>query len=153
MTRFQNKSRALDLRALIPISLNSSNDGRLAPPPLQNCIGNKSPMATRINTTLCTGVLLVPSRDAQKKRSTRFVPSEQKKQEETDQRPRPPVLARQGMFLFLRRPENLSAEEQETLAQLRLLHPEVDQAYALVQQFAHMCVLVQENSLMIGSAV
>jgi len=76
--------------------------------------------------------------EGQKKRSTRFVPSEVKKQEETDQHPQPPVLARQAMFLFLRRPEDLSVEEQETLAQLRLLHPEVDQAYALVQQFAHM---------------
>ena len=52
--------------------------------------------------------------------------------------PQPPVLARQAMFLFLRRPEERSTEEQETLAQLRSLHPEVDQAYELVQQFAHM---------------
>jgi transposase len=69
-------------------------------------------------------------------------------QEMTDQLPQPPVLARQAMFLFLRRPEERSAEErsaeersaeeQETLAQLRSLHPEVDQAYELVQQFAHM---------------
>jgi transposase len=60
--------------------------------------------------------------EGQKKRSSRFMPSEQKKQEGTDQRPQPPVLARQAMFLFLRRPETLSAEEQETLAQLRSLH-------------------------------
>ena len=32
----------------------------------------------------------------------------------------------------------LEADEQETLAQLRSLHPEVEQAYALVQQFAHI---------------
>ncbi len=76
--------------------------------------------------------------EGQKKRYTRSAPSGQKKQEVTDQRPQPPVLARQAMFLFLRRPEELSAEEQETLAQLRSLHPEVDQAYELVQQFAHM---------------
>ncbi len=31
-----------------------------------------------------------------------------------------------------------SSEEQETLALLRSLHPEVDQAYELVQQFAQM---------------
>ena len=42
------------------------------------------------------------------------------------------------MFLFLRRPAELSAEEQETLVLLRSLHPETDQAYALVQQFAQM---------------
>ena len=42
------------------------------------------------------------------------------------------------MFLFLRRPEELSAEDQETLVLLRSLHPEIDQAYELVQQFAQM---------------
>ena len=42
------------------------------------------------------------------------------------------------MFLFLRRPVELDAEEQDTLAQLRSLHPEVDQTYELVQQFAQM---------------
>jgi transposase len=42
------------------------------------------------------------------------------------------------MFLFLRRLEELEAEEQETLALLRSLHPEVDQIYELVQQFAQM---------------
>lgn len=74
----------------------------------------------------------------QKKRYTRGVPLGQKKQEMADQLPQPPVLARQAMFLFLRRPEKRSVEEQETLAQLRSLHPEVDQAYVLVQQFVHM---------------
>jgi len=42
------------------------------------------------------------------------------------------------MFLFLHRPDELSAEEQETLTQLRSLHAEVDQAYELVQQFREM---------------
>jgi transposase len=32
----------------------------------------------------------------------------------------------------------LEAEDQETLALLRSLHPEVDQAYELVQQFTEM---------------
>ena len=51
-----------------------------------------------------------------------------------------PALAtpRQATFLFLRRPEKLGASEQETLRQLRQIHPEVDQAYDLVQQFAQM---------------
>ncbi|MBO0793417.1 MAG: transposase, partial [Ktedonobacteraceae bacterium] len=44
----------------------------------------------------------------------------------------------QAMFLFLRRPEDLSDEEQETLVLLRSLHIEVKLAYELVQQFAHM---------------
>jgi transposase len=48
------------------------------------------------------------------------------------------VLARQAVFLFLRRPADLSSEEQETLTLLRDLHSEVDQAYELVQQFAQM---------------
>ena len=76
--------------------------------------------------------------EERKKRLTRSAPSGQKKQEAPDQLPRPPVLARQAMFLFLRRPEELSAEEQETLVLLRSLHPEIDQAYELVQQFAQM---------------
>jgi transposase len=45
---------------------------------------------------------------------------------------------RQAAFLFLRRLEKLRVEEQETLAQLRQIHPEVDLAYDLVQQFAQM---------------
>jgi transposase len=73
-----------------------------------------------------------------KKRFTRSLPEGQKKQEAPDQLPHPPVLARQAMFLFLRRPEELSAEEQETLVLLRSLHSEIDQAYELVQQFAQM---------------
>jgi transposase len=50
----------------------------------------------------------------------------------------PPVTARQAMFLCLRRPEDLEAEEQQTLLMLRHLHPEVGLAYDLVQQFAQM---------------
>ncbi len=46
--------------------------------------------------------------------------------------------SRQASFLFLRRPEKLRTEEQETLAKLRQLHPEVNLAYNLVQQFAQM---------------
>jgi transposase len=61
-----------------------------------------------------------------------------RKQESPDPLPRPPILAREAMFLFLHRPDELSAEEQETLTQLRSLHAEVDQAYELVQQFREM---------------
>jgi transposase len=49
-----------------------------------------------------------------------------------------PVLSRQASFLFLRQPEKLDASEQETLLLLRQVHPEVDLAYDLVQQFAQM---------------
>jgi transposase len=46
--------------------------------------------------------------------------------------------SRQAAFLFLHRPEKLRVEEQETLVKLRQIHPEVDRAYDLVQQFAQM---------------
>jgi transposase len=49
-----------------------------------------------------------------------------------------PLSSRQASFLFLRRPEELEADEQESLLTLRHLHPEVDLAYDLVQQFARM---------------
>jgi transposase len=42
------------------------------------------------------------------------------------------------MFLFLRRPKELEADDQETLTQLRSLHPEVNRAYELLQPFAHL---------------
>ena len=54
------------------------------------------------------------------------------------QLPRATVLARDAVFLFLRRPEELETEDQETLALLRSLHLRVDQAYELVQQFTQM---------------
>jgi len=76
--------------------------------------------------------------EGSKKRYTRSLPEEQKKQEASAQPPHPPILARQAMFLFLRPPEKLEADEQETLNLLRSLHAEVDQAYALAQQFAQI---------------
>ncbi len=59
---------------------------------------------------------------------------------ETSPPSKAPVLStsRQATFLFLRRPETLSVEEQETLANLRQINPEVDRAYDLVQQFSQM---------------
>ena len=45
---------------------------------------------------------------------------------------------RLATFLFLRRPEELSMEEQTTVIHLRHLHPDVDLAYLFVQQFAQM---------------
>lgn len=40
--------------------------------------------------------------------------------------------------MFLRRPEKLRVQEQETLVKLRQLDPAVDLAYDLVRQFAQM---------------
>ncbi len=68
----------------------------------------------------------------------RYLPEGRKKAGSSSQLPRSPVLARQAVFLLLRRPEKLEAEDQETLALLRSLHPEVDQVYELVQQFTQM---------------
>lgn len=68
----------------------------------------------------------------------RYLPEGRKKSGTDSQLPRATVLARDAMFLFLRRPEELEAEDQETLALLRPLHTEVDQTYELVQQFAQM---------------
>ena len=48
------------------------------------------------------------------------------------------MLARDAVFLFLRRSEELEDEDRETLAWLRSLHPEVDHTYELVQQFTQM---------------
>jgi transposase len=48
------------------------------------------------------------------------------------------ATSRQAAFLFLRRPEKLRVEEQEMLVKLRQIHPEVDRAYDLVQQFVQM---------------
>ncbi len=45
---------------------------------------------------------------------------------------------RQAMFLFLRQPEDLDKEERGTILHLRQNHPELDLAYALVQEFATM---------------
>jgi transposase len=49
-----------------------------------------------------------------------------------------PLSSRQATFLFLRRSEELEADEQEALITLRHLHPEIDLAYDLIQQFARM---------------
>ncbi len=49
-----------------------------------------------------------------------------------------PLSSRQATFLFLRRPEQLEADEHEALLTLRHLHPEIDLAYDLVEQFARM---------------
>ena len=49
-----------------------------------------------------------------------------------------PLSSRQAAWVFLRRPEELTTEEQQTLARLRTLDPEADLAYELVQQFARM---------------
>ncbi len=58
----------------------------------------------------------------------RLLPEGRKNPQASDLLPRPPLLARDASFLFLRRSEELSAEEQETRLILRSLHAEVNQA-------------------------
>jgi transposase len=50
----------------------------------------------------------------------------------------PPLSSRQAVWLFLRRPEDLTTVEQQAVTRLRNLDAEVDLAYELVQQFARM---------------
>jgi transposase len=47
-------------------------------------------------------------------------------------------LDRHLSYFFLRQPGKLEVDEQETLRQLRQLHPEIDLAYEFVQQFTQM---------------
>jgi transposase len=68
----------------------------------------------------------------------RYLPEGRKKSASESHLPRATVLARDAVFLLLRRPEELEAEDQETLALLRSLHAEVEQVYELVQQFTQM---------------
>jgi transposase len=68
----------------------------------------------------------------------RFLPEGRKKPQAPDMLVCPPVLARQAVFLFLRRTEKLRAQEQETLLMLRQFHPEVNLTYDLIQQFIQM---------------
>ncbi len=68
----------------------------------------------------------------------RLLPEERKTQASSSSKTPALVTSRQATFLLLRRPEELRAQEQETLVTLRQIHPEVDLAYDLVQQFARM---------------
>lgn len=68
----------------------------------------------------------------------RYLPESRKKSSSDSQLPRATVFARDAVFLLLRRPQELETEDRETLALLRSLHVEVEQAYELVQQFTQM---------------
>ncbi len=68
----------------------------------------------------------------------RLLPNGRKKEASSSAQAPALPTSRQAAFLFLRRPEKLRVEEQEQLDKLRQIHPEVDQAYDLVQQFVRM---------------
>lgn len=73
-----------------------------------------------------------------RERIVRLLPTGRKNA--SDALPKTAVLAtsRQAAFLFLRRAEKLTTDEQETLGKIRQLNAEVDLTYDLVQQFAQM---------------
>jgi transposase len=68
----------------------------------------------------------------------RLLPAGRKNEASSSSKASPLPTSRQAAFLFLRRPEKLQVEEQETLVKLRQINQEVDRAYDLVQQFAQM---------------
>jgi transposase len=65
-------------------------------------------------------------------------PKHRSKQAGQSSRERAFPAKRLAAFLFLRRPEDLTAEEQEAVRRLRQLDPEIDLAYLFAQQFAQM---------------
>jgi transposase len=72
------------------------------------------------------------------KQIIRLLPEGKKKAAKGCNLSAPLLSSRQATFLLLRRSEEREADEQETLMMLRHLHPEIDLAYHLVQQFAQM---------------
>ena len=68
----------------------------------------------------------------------RLLPQGRKSKASAASKAPPLPTPRQAAFLFLRRSEKLRVQEQETLVKLCHIDPEVDLAYDLVQQFAHM---------------
>jgi transposase len=68
----------------------------------------------------------------------RLLPEGRKTSSDSQSGKQAPVLSRQATFLFLRQPEELEADEQETLTQLLQLDPEMNLAYELIQQFTQM---------------
>jgi hypothetical protein len=59
----------------------------------------------------------------------RLLPQGRKNEASAASKAPPLPTSRQATFLFLRRPEKLRVEEQETLVKLRHINPEVDLAY------------------------
>ena len=72
------------------------------------------------------------------KRLVRLLPEGRKNAQKGANLSPTPLSSRQATFLFLRQTEELEKDEQETLVMLRQLHPEVDLAYDLIEQFTQM---------------
>jgi len=99
VARFPNNNRAGEKPLLIPLSKSSPLDGKLAATISLSCIENWSPVATLTRIIECMSSLFA------------CAPLGRKNPQAPDSLPRPPVLARQAVFLFLRRAEKLSGEE------------------------------------------
>jgi hypothetical protein len=123
---FPNNTRAREGRILILTCPFCANGGKQAATISLSYIENWWLVATPTRIGRCTSS------------SFACAPLGRKNPEVPSLFPHPPLLARQAVFLFLRRPEKLSGEEQETLLLLRQFHSEVDLAYELVQQFVQM---------------
>jgi transposase len=126
MTRFPNNNRARERPVLIHTCLFSANGGKLAAILSLSYIGNWWPVATLNRMSRCMSSLFACS---QKGRRT------QQKDATSLQLLFP--LGRRLSSSFVGLCE-LEMDEQETLITLRQLHPEIDLAYDLVQQFAQM---------------
>src|SRR5579864_4155838 len=116
VARFPNNNRVREGRILIRTSPFSANGGKQAATRSLSCSGNSWPVATHTPMSRCMNNLFA------------CAPLGRKNPQASDLLPRPPLLARDASFLFLRRSEEVSAEEQETLLMLRSLHAEVNQA-------------------------
>src|SRR5690242_2578128 len=105
-----NKNRPSEGPGLIPTSKQLRRDGKRVVTTSLSSIGNWSPQVTLSPIATSTGNLFVTA------------PLGKKKSASDSQLPRSSVLARQAVFLFLRRSEKLETEDQETLTLLRSLH-------------------------------
>src|SRR5690242_5686981 len=104
-----NKNRPSTGPGSIPTSKWLQRGGKRAVTTSRSCIGNWSKHPTRSPIATSTDNLFVTA------------PLGRKKAASDSQLPRSPVLARQAVFLFLRRSEELETEDRETLAWLRSL--------------------------------
>jgi len=113
-----------------PGSILTSNQlqrgGKLVVTTARSCIGNWSPQATPSPIATSTGNAFVTFQKAG--RSPDLPASFHA----------PLCSHEKRCFSCFVAPPDLLAEDQETLTLLRSLHPEVDQAYELVQQFTQM---------------
>jgi hypothetical protein len=126
VVRFPNSNRALIRSDLNHTFLFFANALKQAVTILRSCIANWWPAAIphRIGQCISSSFACAPLGKKNVAKGCNLSPT--------------PLSAPQATFLFLCRFEDLEAHEQQTLITLRHLHPEIDLAYDLVQQFAQI---------------